>query len=195
MLSELRGTVNPIMEKVAEPFARAGITPNAITIISLLIGTIAALLFAYRQPLFAGIVLLIGGFFDIIDGAVARLTGQVTDFGGFLDSVIDRYVDFVVIFGVMWASQGALLIGVPTWVWCVLAIEGSIMVSYTRARAEAAGANLTVGIAERAERILILAIFAMLGFTNIAIGLIVLLTHITVLQRVIAAWQRLDGRM
>lgn len=182
-----------MIEAVARPFVRAGFTPNGLTIIGLLIGTLAAIFFAVGQQFLAGFVLLVCGFFDIIDGAVARVTSRVTDFGGFLDSVLDRYVDFVVIFGIIWGGL-ATFAGLTSWVWGILAIEGCIMVSYTRARAEAAGAELTVGIAERAERMLILAFGAMLAVTNIAVVLIVILAHITVLQRVVVAWQRLSRK-
>lgn len=196
MLDRIRGKVNPAIEAVARPFARAGFTPNGLTVLGLLIGTLAALLFAFQEPLWAGLVVLVCGFFDIIDGAVARLTGKVTAFGGVLDAVLDRYVDFVLFVGIIWGGLAAFE-GVPNsnWFFGILAVAGSLMVSYTRARAEAAGTGkLAVGVAERGERMLILAVGAMLGYTNYAVVLIVFLTHLTVAHRVIVAWQRLRPR-
>jgi archaetidylinositol phosphate synthase len=191
MLNKVRGRINPAIEAVARPFARAGFTPNGLTVLGLLIGTLAALLFAFQEPLWAGLVVLVCGFFDIIDGAVARLTGKVTDFGGVLDSVLDRYVDFVLFAGIIWGGL-ATFAGLQSWFWGILALAGSLMVSYTRARAEAAGTGrLAVGIAERGERLLILAVGAMLGYTNYAVVLIVFLTPLTVVHRMIVTWQRL----
>ena len=191
MLSRVRDRVNRLVEPIAKAFARTGLTPNAFTLIGLAVGVAAALLFAYGLQLWAGFVLLICGFFDLIDGAVARVIGRETAFGGVLDSVIDRYVDFLIFAGIIYgglAEAGFL----PGWVWGTLALAGSFMVSYTRARAEAAGSGkLDVGIAERGERILILAIGAFIGYTQYAVVLIVILTHLTVAQRLFAAKLRL----
>ncbi len=184
------------MEPVAKAFARTGLTPNAFTLIGLVVGVVAALLFAYGMQLWAGFVLIICGFFDLIDGAVARVIGRETAFGGVLDSVVDRYVDFLIFAGIIYAfingelAEAGLLSG---WAWGILAIVGSLMVSYTRARAEAAGSGkLDVGVAERGERIIILAVGALIGYTQYAVVLIVILTHLTVAQRLFAAKLRLS---
>ena len=184
------------MEPVAKAFARTGLTPNAFTLIGLVVGVVAALLFAYGMQLRAGFVLIICGFFDFIDGAVARVVGRETAFGGVLDSVVDRYVDFLIFAGIIYAfingglAEAGLL---PGWTWGILAIVGSLMVSYTRARAEAAGSGkLDVGVAERGERIIILAVGALIGYTQYAVVLIVILTHLTVAQRLFAAKLRLS---
>ncbi len=192
MLSRIREKINPLIDTTARPFARAGFTPNGLTILGLLVGILAALLFIFEEPLWAGLTVLICGFFDMIDGAVARLTGGVTPFGGVLDSVLDRYVDFIIFIGVIYAGL-AEFAGLSSWFWGVLALVGSLMVSYTRARAEAAGSGkLAVGIAERGERLLILAIGALLNYTNYAVVLIAFLTHFTVLHRLAVAWKRLQ---
>ena len=196
MLSRVRDQVSRLMEPVAKTFARTGLTPNAITLIGLVVGVVAALLFAYGMQLWAGFVLIICGFFDIIDGAVARAIGKETAFGGVLDSVVDRYVDFLIFAGIIYAfingelAEVGLLSG---WAWGILAIVGSLMVSYTRARAEAAGSGkLDVGVAERGERIIILAVGALIGYVQYAVVLIVILTHLTVAQRLFAAKLRLS---
>ncbi len=197
VLNRIRDRVKGWIKPVAEIFARSGISPNALTMLGLVIGAIAAAVFAMGQQLLAGIVLLVAGFFDIIDGAVARLLQKETAFGGVLDSAVDRYVDFLLYAGIIYGFIYHLIpepnfaIG---WGWplTVLAIAGSFMVSYIRARAEAAGTGkLDVGIAERAERLIILALGALLGLTFYAIALIVVITHVTIVQRMVAAKRRL----
>ena len=196
VLSRVRDRASRLIDPVAKAFARTGITPNVFTLIGLVVGVVAALLFAYGMQLWAGFVLILCGFFDIIDGAVARLTGRETAFGGVLDSVVDRYVDFLIFAGIVYAfingglAEAGLLSG---WAWGVLAIVGSLMVSYTRARAEAVGSGkLDVGIVERGERIIILAVGALMGYTQYAVVLIVILTHLTVAQRLFVARLRLS---
>jgi archaetidylinositol phosphate synthase len=108
-----------------------------------------------------------------------------------LDSFLDRYVDSIIFIGIIYAGL-AEFAGLSSWFWGALALVGSLMVSYMRARAEAAGSGkLAVGIAERGERLLILAIGGLLNYTNYAVVLIVFLTHFTVLHRLLVAWKRL----
>jgi archaetidylinositol phosphate synthase len=196
MLSRFRDRAGDLLRPLAEAIARTGVSPNALTFIGLPVGLLAAFLFSRGEQFqfWAGIVLLLAGFFDIIDGAVARVTGRETAFGGVLDSVVDRYVDFLIFAGITYAfiAGGVSVCLLPGWVWGVLAIAGSFMVSYIRARAEAAGSGrLDVGIAERAERLLILAIGALVGYAQYSVVIIVVLTHLTVLQRLLVARLRL----
>ncbi len=195
MLSRFRDRANDLIMPVAEAIARTGVSPNTLTLIGLAVGLVAAIFFARGEQLLAGITLLVAGFFDIIDGAVARVLRRETAFGGVLDSVVDRYVDFMIFAGIIYAFLSFRLseVGIiPGWAWGILAIAGSFMVSYIRARAEAAGSGkLDVGVAERAERLLILAIGALVGYTQYAVVIIVILTHLTVLQRLFAARFRL----
>lgn len=197
MLSKVRDRANDLMKPVAEAIARTGASPNMLTFIGLAVGTLAAFFFALGEQPLAGATLLMAGFFDIIDGAVARVLQRETAFGGVLDSVADRYVDFVIFACIIFAftrgriSEAGFMPGWG-WAWGLLAIAGSFMVSYIRARAEAAGSGkLDVGIAERAERLLILAILALPGYTIYAVVIIAILTHLTVLQRLFVAWLRL----
>lgn len=194
MLSELRDRVNFAIDPVARAFARVGFTPNSLTCIGLIFSLIAGVLFGISQPRFAGLVLLICGFFDIIDGAVARVSGRVTAFGGVLDSVVDRYTEAVIFIGIIFFSgRGGLPeLGQYGWLWAVLALVGGFMVSYIRARAEAAGSGkLSVGIAERAERLLILGVGAILNLTSYAVVLVVILTHFTAAHRLVVSYIRL----
>jgi archaetidylinositol phosphate synthase len=196
MLGKFRKRAGDLVKPAAEIIARAGLGPNALTLIGLTIGVVAAVLFAQGKQLLAGLFLILAGFFDVIDGALARVLKRETAFGGVLDSVVDRYVDFLIFAGIIYAfgrtiTEPDFMLGWG-WLWGLLAVAGSFMVSYTRARAEAAGSGrLDVGIAERAERLLILAIGAMLGLTGHAVVLIVILTHVTVIHRMLVAWRRL----
>lgn len=197
MLSRVRERVKDWIAPVARLFARSGLSPNALTMLGLVFGVIAAVLFAQGEQPLAGVVLLVAGFFDIIDGAVARLLQKETAFGGMLDSVVDRYVDVLLYAGIIYAfiqrriAEPGIILGWG-WLWGLLAIAGSFMVSYTRARAEAAGSGrLDVGFAERAERLIILAIGALLGLTPYAVVIIAVIANITAVQRVLAARRRL----
>ena len=191
MLSRVRERVNSIIDPIAEAIARTGITPNALTFLGLTVGLASAFLFAHGEQLLAGVVLLVCGGVDLLDGAVARVTGRETAFGGVLDSVVDRYVDFIVLVAIAYGRLAEAGV-IPGWLWAFLAIAGSFMVSYIRARAEAAGSEkLDVGVAERAERILILSVGAIIGYTRYAVVVVAILTHLTVLQRLFVARLRL----
>ncbi len=169
------------------PLVSLGITPNALTIIGLVASFISALCYiSWRTnriflPL-AGALILLSGLIDAIDGVLARSSGRVSVFGGFLDSVSDRYSDAVVLSAIVYA-------GLCHPAWGLAAIVGSLMVSYTRARAEAAGVKMAaVGFAERAERMVFLALISMAAYYNLQIlywGVVVLavVAQFTVLQR------------
>lgn len=158
------------------------INPNAITLSGLLFALLAGLLFAFGEIIYATVFVLISGFFDLLDGAVAKANNKKTEFGGILDSVCDRYADTTIIIGIMWGysfNNNALwfLIGTS-------AIVGSIMVGYTRAKGEKViSEKITIGIADRPTRIGLIVIGAILGCINCAILLIAILSTITVLQR------------
>lgn len=169
------------------PLVSLGITPNALTIIGLVASFISALCYiSWRTnriflPL-AGALILLSGLIDAIDGVLARSSGRVSVFGGFLDSVSDRYSDAVVLSAIVYA-------GLCHPAWGLAAIVGSLMVSYTRARAEAADVKMAaVGFAERAERMVFLALISMAAYYNLQIlywGIVVLavVAQFTVLQR------------
>ena len=187
--SRLKGWFEGVVSAGVRPLASAGLTPNSVTALGLVVGfASAACYYLWRESMLllpaAGGLVLLSGLLDAVDGVVARTTGKVTAFGGFFDSVADRYSDAAAIAGVS-------LSGLCDPVWGVLAIVGSLMVSYTRSRAEAAGVKMAgIGIAERAERMVILAVstFASLIWVD-ALGwgivLIAILAHLTVVQRVL----------
>ncbi|HEY9205469.1 MAG TPA: archaetidylinositol phosphate synthase [Candidatus Methanoperedens sp.] len=181
MLEKIKEFVKLVLRPVAKSII--GLNPNTLTISGLLISLVSAFFFARREVMVAGIFLLVSGFFDALDGAVARENNRVTRFGGFLDSVTDRFADAAIIIGAMYGGLTALPY-FEGWLIGTMAIVGSFMVSYTRARAEAAGAGASVGIGERAVRVMIIVIGAFLGAVNWAILLVTVLSFITVFQRI-----------
>lgn len=168
---------------------RVGLTPNAVTVLGALAAVASAVLYwaarvSSAYLVLAAVFLLISGFFDALDGVVARLFGRVTVFGGFLDSMLDRYADALVLVGLV-------LGGFVDVFWGLLALMGSLLVSYSRARSEAAGVKMeTIGLAERAERILILVVASFVTLVWSAalwwsVVLLAVLTNLTVVQRVV----------
>ncbi|AAL80586.1 hypothetical protein PFDSM3638_02295 [Pyrococcus furiosus DSM 3638] len=186
MLSNLRPLAKKPLEKIAEPFSKLGITPNQLTMVGFFLSLLASYEYYLNNQVFGSLILLLGAFLDALDGSLARLTGRVTKFGGFLDSTMDRLSDAAIIFGI---ALGELV----NWKVAFLALIGSYMVSYTRCRAELAGSGtLAVGIAERGERLLILVIAGLFGIIDIGVYLVAILSWITFLQRVYEAKKRLE---
>ena len=174
-----------VARDVLRPFAKkiVGVNPNTLTLMGLLISIAAAIYFARGEVVAAGSILLLSGIFDALDGAVARENGRTTRFGGFLDSVCDRFADAAVLIGAMYGGLTSFP-PFPEWFLGSLAIVGSLMVSYTRARAEAAGATASVGIGERAVRMLILIFGAFLNMVNLAVLILTVISFFTVFQRI-----------
>jgi CDP-diacylglycerol--glycerol-3-phosphate 3-phosphatidyltransferase len=175
--------------------AKTSITPNTVTWIGFLLILAAASLVGLGHPFASGWVVLVSGFFDIIDGALARKTNQVSRFGGILDSTLDRLSEAAILMGIMvfflFHSTSEL---VP---WIVLltgiAMIFSFLVSYIRSRAEAAGLDCQVGIFTRTERVIILALGLLITFNLaiiIALMIIALLSIVTVIQRLVYVYQQ-----
>jgi phosphatidylglycerophosphate synthase len=159
------------------------VSPNVLTLCGLLFGFIAALCIALDRLALGGAALLISGFFDLLDGSLARTTGNMTRFGGFLDSVVDRYTDLAVMFGVFlhfW-KQGSLLYTSAVFV----AAIGIAVIPYAKARAEAASISCNTGLLERPERLVLLIIGLFFGVLPYVLLILVVLTHVTVIQRIL----------
>ena len=177
---------------VVRLLAKAFITPSAITWMGFLLAVGAALLIVSGQLLAAGLVVLVAGYFDILDGALARYTNRATRFGAILDSTLDRLSEAVVLLAilVLYAREQliaqTLLVGV--------ALFGSLLVSYIRARAEALGLECQAGLFTRAERVIVLALGLLLNqiayALAIALAIIVVFSFITVAQRLLYVWQQ-----
>lgn len=159
-----------LLDPIINLFIKTGITPNGITIIGFIITIIAAIILIAgaevgsiddtRYITWFGIILLLAGVFDMLDGQLARKTNNMTKFGALFDSVIDRYSEMVMFFGIAYylVSYHYFLSGI----FAFIAMIGSIMVSYTRARAEGLGTNCSIGIMQRPERVLTIGISAIL---------------------------------
>jgi archaetidylinositol phosphate synthase len=208
MLTKLKKKVQETLTGTAHVAHKIGLTPNIISVIGLALAlfSAAAYAMAQNQPLLlllAVILLLASGFCDILDGVLARTHQQSSIFGGFFDSLLDRYADAVV-------YAGVIIGGLCDPAWGLVALAGSLLVSYSRARAEAAGIKMeSVGIAERAERMIILAAatlaaifwpqvitFGVLNISALNIGIIILavLSNFTVLQRAIHVYRALKKK-
>ncbi len=166
---------------------RLGVTPNAITVFGALVSLGVGIIAATGNLTLAGIVLLITGPLDGLDGALARRIGIHSKFGAFLDSTLDRYAEVFVLFGLLIYSGDRGLLLESRLVYITLA--GSLLISYTRARAESLGIDCKVGLLTRMERYLLMS--ATLIVQQVTIGLIVLavLTHVTAIQRIIYVWR------
>ena len=191
----VKDAVRGILAPVVRLAIALHLTPNTITVIGLLITVVAAVLVAGGWLLVGAAVLTAGSLFDAVDGALARAQGGGTAFGSFLDSTLDRASEAILYAGIaIWFLN---TLAEPTWpVLAVLvALAGSFMVSYARARAEGIGLSASVGLAPRTERLVLVIVgvaLAGLGFTPILIGILVLvatLTVVTVVQRIRHVWR------
>jgi CDP-diacylglycerol--glycerol-3-phosphate 3-phosphatidyltransferase len=184
-----------LLDAIVRLLALSHINPNALTVMGLVVNTYAAFLFGYandvnqrRMFFYAGLVIIGSGFFDLVDGRVARLSNQVTRFGGFFDSVVDRYSDASLFFGLLvFYSRGNRFFYV---VLAALAMISAIMVSYARARAESLIGLCRVGFMERPERLVLLIIGALFNVMAPALWVIGVLSTITVIHRIVYTWQR-----
>ena len=183
-------SLDPYIRKVAKWILRRPINPNFLTFGGLVLNVIAGILLALGQWFAAGWVILAGGFFDLLDGAMAREQGEVTPFGGFFDSVIDRYSDFALFLGVSIFYLRAQAF--TTLVLALVALAGAMMVPYTRAKAESFISKCNVGLMERAERILVLTAGALSGWMIPALWIVAILSHFTVAHRIYYTWRQLS---
>ncbi len=192
MLSRYRQRINAQFERLA--IRASFVPPNIITVTSLVLSLLTGYVFYLKALQIAGLMLLVSGGLDAMDGAVARVSGRTSRFGGFLDSTFDRISDFAVLGGIAFSE-------IVDWRIVLIAAFGSFMVPYCRARGEAAGSkNMAVGIAERAERSLILVVASiihpLIGQANIlewAVAITGVLAWVTVTQRINAARKTLAG--
>ena len=178
---------NAAIRQIVRGLALSRIHPNVLTFIGLLINVIAAFLFAGGHFRAAGFVVLGAGLFDMVDGRVARETNRVTRFGGFFDSVLDRYSDMALFMGLLvyYASINRFFYIVLT----AIVMTGSVMVSYARSRAECTIPQCKVGFLERPERIVLIIIGALFDRMAPVLWVIAILSNITVIHRMIHTFQ------
>jgi CDP-diacylglycerol--glycerol-3-phosphate 3-phosphatidyltransferase len=166
------------------------INPNFLTVVGLLINMGAAFCLGIGQWVAGGILIAVAGFFDAVDGAVARTFNKATKFGGFLDSVIDRYSDIVLLIGIIWFYAMRGKVGY-VFLACI-ALMGCILIPYSRAKAEIYLDRCDIGIMERAERTILLAVGSIFNVMNIVLWILAVFTHITVVQRIRYTWKRIN---
>ena len=190
MLNKFRENLQPVLEKMGILFASMGLSPNTLTLIGFITTIIASIIFGLNslqlEPILnssvvGSIMLLIAGFFDVIDGSVAKITKKTSKKGAFLDSTLDKISEAIIFLGI---AIGEL----ANPVLCLIAVSSSLLVSYTRSRAETLGLDLSgVGFGERAERLLVLAIMGFFPFSyslEYGVIIVIVISIITVIQRV-----------
>lgn len=192
-LPDLRSRLaRQITQPAIRLLAKTGVTPNTITALSLVVAIAAAVTIAWGFPLWGGIIMLVAGLFDILDGALARATQRTSRFGAFFDSTVDRVAEAAVLLGILvWftkqgSTQGVLL--------AYVAVVGGILVSYSRARAEGLGLDCKVGLFTRAERIIVLAIGLLANQIIIALWIVSVLSYFTLGQRLFHVWRQTRAR-
>jgi archaetidylinositol phosphate synthase len=170
MLNNLRSSLQPHLEKIGKTFAATGISPNGWSCIGLVFAFASAFVYGWNiefSLIIGGIILLVAGFFDIVDGQVARVSQKVTRTGGFLDSVFDKIAEVAIFLGIL---------------------VGGFAEPYLvfLARAESLGVKLQgIGIGERAERLLVIAIIGIIGFMEYAVIIVIIIAAITFIQRIV----------
>lgn len=200
LLTKLKKRFQVLLAAEAEVAISMGLTPNIVSGLGIVLAFVSALTYILWQIhtfyiLLATFLLLLSGFCDALDGVMARLNFRTTAFGGFLDSMLDRYADAAVYSGIIFSGLSDLS-------WGLAALIGSLLVSYSRARAEAAGIKMeSIGLIERAERIIILSVASIIAAfwlpketMSVAIILLAILSNLTVLQRAAHVYKKLQDK-
>ena len=196
-LSEIRkAAAHYLTQPMVRLLAKTGITPNTITWFGFLLTVVGAALIVTGHLFAAGCMILVAGLFDMLDGALARYTKRVTQFGGIFDSTLDRLAEAVLLLGILllYAREGSivgiLLVGIT--------LLGSLMVSYIRARVESSGIACQVGLFTRPERVIVLALGLLLNRVDnaliIALAIIAIFSFFTAGQRLVYAWKQTKNR-
>lgn len=185
------GTIGAVCTRILNGLVRAlvftRIHPNVFTCVGLAINAVGAWMLSRGEFFQAGLVVLLAAVFDLVDGPIARSSGRVTRFGGFLDSVIDRYSDLILLVGMLvyYASVNRFGYIVLT----AVAMTGSVMVSYVRARSENEIPKCKVGFLERPERIVLLIIGTLFNRMTAVLWVIAVLSNLTVVHRIVHTWK------
>ncbi|MDE1853560.1 MAG: CDP-alcohol phosphatidyltransferase family protein [Thaumarchaeota archaeon] len=188
MLDRLRGRLEPALKSLGVRFAKLETSPTAWTGVGLVISLLAAFSYStgrYTGELLGGVLVLASGWFDIVDGAVARATGRTSVRGAFLDSNLDRVAEVALFTGILVGGYGSPLA-------VLLALSLSLLVSYARAKGDALGVKLAgVGIGERSERLIIVAVSSLVGLLGWGVVLVVAVAGFTFIERTYTAMKAL----
>ena len=182
VLNNLRESLRPALEKMGKGFAATGLSPNFWTVVGLVIALASAAVYGMGMEfglIIGGILLLVSGFFDMVDGQVARVTGKTSKKGEYLDSMFDKISEVAIFLGILVGGYAEPYL-------VLLAITLSLLVSYARAKSDLINIKLQgIGIGERAERLLVIAIIGIIGFMDYAVVIVVIIAGITLIQRMI----------
>ena len=182
VLNNLRESLRPALEKVGKGFAATGLSPNFWTVVGLVIALASAVVYGMGMEfglIIGGILLLVSGFFDMVDGQVARVTGKTSKKGEYLDSMFDKISEVAIFLGILVGGYAEPYL-------VLLAITLSLLVSYARAKSDLINIKLQgIGIGERAERLLVIAVIGIFGFMEYAVIIVVIIAGITLIQRMI----------
>src|SRR3989441_11989069 len=196
--------VRQLVALIIQPLARLGVTPNMLTVLGLLFSALTAVTIALGFLFAGGLLVLFAGIFDMFDGAMARVSNTATIFGAFFDSMLDRYSEIIILFGLLcyalqrpglhdalWPAGSFLLHSEQTWmiVFLFIAAVGSLMVSYAKARAEGLGLECKTGLLARPERVVLLAIGLLSGTSIWALALLAIFSQVTAIERVVYVWR------
>lgn len=204
MLTKLKQRIQQMLSTEAKIVHKIGFTPNRLSILGFILSITSAVAYGLASPeavwllLLATFLMLSSGFCDTLDGIVARIYGEATVFGGFFDSVLDRYSDAIIYMAILVSGLSNYALG-AFWgpILVLVTLTGSLLVSYTRARAEAAGIKMeSIGFAERAERMIILSAVSIMAYfwlpaMGYGIGLLAILSTLTVIQRSLYVYRKL----
>ncbi|MCR6691156.1 MAG: archaetidylinositol phosphate synthase [archaeon YNP-LCB-003-016] len=177
MLDRLRAFLNGFLHPLASLMIRLHISPNMLTLLALLLAVCSSIQILYGNHVYGGLLILASGFFDVMDGFVARMTGSASSLGEFLDSVFDRFSDALIFSSIILSGMCDLISG-------LLVLVGGFMISYIRCKGELLGIRLAgVGLAERSERLIIISAGLIFGVVQLSIYLLSVLVIITVAER------------
>ncbi|HEX9420508.1 MAG TPA: CDP-alcohol phosphatidyltransferase family protein [Methylomirabilota bacterium] len=183
MLGHYKAPLHRLFDPVARLLLRMGARPNHLTVLGLGVSVTAAYVFSVGRLRWGAALLAVAGLCDFFDGAVARLAGSDSDYGAFLDSVVDRYSDVAVLFGILvYYQQRADTVGSAL---TMATLAGTIMTSYTKARAQSIGVRCDIGVVERPERLIALIAGAAFHLLTPIMALLAVLTNVTAIQRII----------
>ena len=182
VLNNLRDTLRPTLEKIGKGFASTGLSANFWTFVGLGFALLSAVVYGMGMEfglIIGGTLLLVSGFFDMIDGQVARVTGKTSKKGEYLDSMFDKIAEVAIFLGILVGGYVEPYL-------VLLAITLSLLVSYARSKSDIINIKLQgIGIGERAERLLVIAIIGIIGFMDYAVIIVVIIAGITLIQRMI----------
>ena len=169
----------PVVDSIGRTLGSTGLSPTFWTFVGFGFSVLAGLLFAFKphQTYFGALSIIASGVFDILDGAVARVTKKVSKTGSFNDSTLDRLAEVAIYGGIIYGSLANPLL-------VLFALSFSLLVSYTRAKGDSLGVSLSgIGIGERAERLIVLIVFSLIGYVWLGVDIVLLLAVVTFIQR------------